>query len=104
MSGAEFALSAVCSLPSRSSFWIVWYWIVTFGCCAWNCFAAAWKKFRPSGPFVAFSQTVTVTLPADEPPLPPLLPPAQPVAASAMPNPIATAVAPRAFLAIVEIP
>jgi hypothetical protein len=31
MSGAEFEFSAVCSLPSRSSFWIDWRLTVTFG-------------------------------------------------------------------------
>jgi hypothetical protein len=45
-----------------------------------------------------------VTLPSDEPPLLPVLPPAQPVAASAMPKPIATAVTLRVFLVIVETP
>ena len=35
MSGAEFEFSAVCSLPSKSSFWIDWILIVTFGCSEW---------------------------------------------------------------------
>ncbi len=92
MSGASPELSAVCSLPSRSSFWIDCILIVTFGLAFSKAAIASFQYCWP-GPVVEFCHSVMLTLPLLEASLVPL----QAVSAS---EPAARTAAPmRSFLA-----
>src|SRR5664279_4082983 len=80
MSGAEPELSAVCSLPSSSSFWIAWMVIFTFGWVFSKSATVLAQKALPS-PVVALCQNVIVVAP---PLLAPVLPLPQAVSPAAL--------------------
>ena len=80
MSGGSPAFSAVCSLPSMSSFWMVCILIVTFGLSFSKAVMASFQNCWP-GPVVEFCHSVISTLPSLLPLDPP--PPLQPASARA---------------------
>src|SRR5450830_767446 len=96
MSGAEPEFSAVCSLPSKSSFWSSWMVIFTFGL-AFSKSATVFSQYALPGPVVELPQNVMFTVPPLAPVLPPpLLLPLQAVSPRA--TIVRAAVAARIFL------